>query len=218
MVKIKRTFPAPLSLAVEYKKENGSYAQDDVIKQLQTDFNGKCYICEMKNLSDPQIEHLLPHKQGKDKKRKFDWENLFWACPHCNRVKNQKKYEEGILDCCKIDPEEFLFFRLNEKYTEVGIKMENIAAERTAELINEVFNLQNTGMRIYASAFRLQELQKEMNVFYDKLESFKKNRNSVVARRTLKALLKRESQFAAFKRCYIQEHAKEYPELLPYIK
>lgn len=60
--------------------------------------------------------------------------------------------------------------------------------------------------------------QKEMNVFYDKLESFKKNRNSVVARRTLKALLKRESQFAAFKRCYIQEHAKEYPELLPYIK
>lgn len=218
MVKIKRTFPAPLSLAVEYKKENGSYAQDDVIKQLQTDFNGKCYICEMKNLSDPQIEHLLPHKQGKDKKRKFDWENLFWACPHCNRVKNQKKYEEGILDCCKIDPEEFLFFRLNEKYTEVGIKMENIAAERTAELINEVFNLQNTGMRIYASAFRLQELQKEVNVFYDKLESFKKNRNSVVARRTLKALLKRESQFAAFKRCYIQEHAKEYPELLPYIK
>lgn len=218
MVKIKRTFPAPLSLAVEYKKENGSYAQDDVIKQLQTDFNGKCYICEMKNLSDPQIEHLLPHKQGKDKKRKFDWENLFWACPHCNRVKNQKKYEEGILDCCKIDPEEFLFFRLNEKYTEVGIKMEDIAAERTAELINEVFNLQNTGMRIYASAFRLQELQKEMNVFYDKLESFKKNRNSVVARRTLKALLKRESQFAAFKRCYIQEHAKEYPELLPYIK
>lgn len=130
MVKIKRTFPAPLSLAVEYKKENGSYAQDDVIKQLQTDFNGKCYICEMKNLSDPQIEHLLPHKQGKDKKRKFDWENLFWACPHCNRVKNQKKYEEGILDCCKIDPEEFLFFRLNEKYTEVGIKMEDIAAER----------------------------------------------------------------------------------------
>lgn len=218
MVKIKRTFPAPLSLAVEYKKENGSYAQDDVIKQLQTDFNGKCYICEMKNLSDPQIEHLLPHKQGKDKKRKFDWENLFWACPHCNRVKNQKKYEEGILDCCKIDPEEFLFFRLNEKYTEVGIKMEDIAAERTAELINEVFNLQNTGMRIYASAFRLQELQKEMNVFYDKLESFKKNRNSVVARRTLKALLKRESQFAAFKRCYIQEHAKKYPELLPYIK
>lgn len=172
----------------------------------------------MKNLSDPQIEHLLPHKQGKDKKRKFDWENLFWACPHCNRVKNQKKYEEGILDCCKIDPEEFLFFRLNEKYTEVGIKMEDIAAERTAELINEVFNLQNTGMRIYTSAFRLQELQKEMNVFYDKLESFKKNRNSVVARRTLKALLKRESQFAAFKRCYIQEHAKEYPELLPYIK
>ena len=53
MVKIKRTFPAPLSLAVEYKKENGSYAQDDVIKQLQTDFNGKMLYLRNEKLVGP---------------------------------------------------------------------------------------------------------------------------------------------------------------------
>ena len=65
---------------------------------------------ELKGLQDPQIEHLLPHKNGKWPDRKFDWENLFWACGHCNRVKNQKKYEEGILNCCQRDPEEAMPF------------------------------------------------------------------------------------------------------------
>lgn len=42
----------------------------------------------MKILQDPQVEHLLPHKNGKYKERKFDWDNLFWSCGHCNGVKN----------------------------------------------------------------------------------------------------------------------------------
>lgn len=33
------------------------------------------------------MEHLLPHKNGKYLDRKFDWNNLFWACGHCNNVK-----------------------------------------------------------------------------------------------------------------------------------
>ncbi len=64
MVKVKRTFPAPASLEIE-------------IRQLRDDFHNKCYICEMKNLQDPEVEHLLPHKNGKYWDRKFDWNNLF---------------------------------------------------------------------------------------------------------------------------------------------
>lgn len=48
MVKVKRSFPAPASLGEEAGKLNGSYAQQDVIERLMTDFNGKCYICELK--------------------------------------------------------------------------------------------------------------------------------------------------------------------------
>lgn len=31
-------------------------------------------------------------------------------------------------------------------------------------------------------------------------------------------MVKRESAFAAFKRCYVREHIKEYPQLKDYIR
>ena len=77
MIKIQRTFPAPASLAIEAKKASGKYDKPDVVKQLREDAHDKCYICEMKGLQDPVVEHLLPHKDGKYPDRKFDWNNLF---------------------------------------------------------------------------------------------------------------------------------------------
>lgn len=105
MVKVIRSFPAPESLAEEAKKVTGKYDKSDVIERLKEDFHNKCYICEMKELQDPNVEHLLPHKNGTYLERKFDWENLFWSCSHCNSVKNNGKYDDGIIDCCKDDPE-----------------------------------------------------------------------------------------------------------------
>lgn len=58
MIKVERSFPAPISLS-EQRKYDGA----DVVAQLRADFNDKCYICGMGNLQDPQIEHLLPHKK-----------------------------------------------------------------------------------------------------------------------------------------------------------
>lgn len=101
MVKVERSMPAPASLKEQAMKKNGSYKEEDVVLRLKKDFHDKCYICELKGLQDPQVEHLLPHKNGLYRKRMFDWDNLFWACSHCNSVKNQSKYEEGIIDCCQ---------------------------------------------------------------------------------------------------------------------
>lgn len=152
MIKIERTFPAPASLAIEAKRASGKYDGPDVIKQLREDAHDKCYICEMKGLQDPVVEHLLPHKNGKYPDRKFDWNNLFWSCGHCNGGKNQQKYDEGIIDCCQQDPEEL-----------------------------------------------------------------SKNPDSKVVLRKLKAILRRESAFAAFKRDYIRENRERFPQLMPYI-
>ena len=164
MVKIKRSFPAPKSLAVEKEKVRGSYSEPDVICQLKKDFHNKCYICEIDHLQDPQVEHLLPHMNGKYPERKFDWNNLFWACGHCNSVKNQRKYDEGIINCCKEDPEDLLCFHLENE--EVNVYAKDITKKKdvlTAQLIMEVFNLKNTGMRVYKSEMRVQELNYEMN-------------------------------------------------------
>lgn len=218
MVKIDRSFPAPDSLAAEAKKACGSYLCPDVVERLEDDFHNKCYLCEMKELQDPQVEHLLPHKNGRYPERKFDWNNLFWSCGHCNGVKNQQKYDAGILDCCRQDPEEAIVFDLHEK--DIFVKERdsaNGAAALTAQLVTEIFNLRNTGMRVCNSALRLKKLQEEMNVFYAQLEAYKNNPTSRRLSRTMAALLKRESAFAAFKRCYIRERIDEFPALRDYI-
>ena len=109
MVKIERTQTPPASLAVEKKKEEngscGTYNQTDVVVQLNKGFHGKCYLCEQDELQSIQIEHLKPHHGGKNIDLKYDWNNLFFSCSHCNSVKNRKQYESNILDCCSTDPE-----------------------------------------------------------------------------------------------------------------
>lgn len=219
MVKVQRSFPAPASLETESRKLSGSYCEPDVIERLKQDFHNKCYICELKDLQDTEVEYLVPHHNGRYPERKFDWNNLFWSCGHCNKVKNQQKYEGGILDCCRQDPEKAVCFRLKGDGVLVQAKhAEDTKAVLTAELVQEVFNRKNTGMRIYKSDMRLKELKKEMNLLYDSLECIKVNPDSKIAQRKLKALLRRESKFAAFKRNYIRENQDRFPQLLLYIE
>lgn len=218
MVKIERSYPEPSSLAEEREKASGSYEKEDVVKQLKKDFHDKCYICELKGLQDPQVEHLLPHKGGKIKERKFDWGNLFWVCPHCNGVKNQLKYEGKILDCCKVDPEQRIHFRYADKNVIVEPRQQDDEiAIYTAELVWEVFNIRNTGMRVIKSNYRMKELAREMNLLYKNLLQYKEKPDSRIVCRKIQALLKRESAFAAFKRCYIREHHAEFPKWNRYL-
>lgn len=213
MVKIERSYPAPASLAIESQKKNGKYNGEDVIRQLVHDFHDKCYICEMKPVTDVQVEHLLPHRGGEYRDRKFDWDNLFLSCPHCNQVKNKTKYDAGIIDCCKEDPEEFLLFRLeNDSVVVRALSEHDGKAQRTADLVEETFHCMNTGSLTHDSEVRLQDLQKEMNVLYTWLGKYKNDKNGR-AKRILKGLLSRESAYAGFKRSYIRLHKKEYPEL-----
>ena len=218
MVKLERTFPAPKSLQIEAQKASGSYAEPDVIEQLKRDFNNKCYLCELDNLQDPQVEHLLPHMNGKYLERKFDWNNLFWSCGHCNNVKNQRKYDVGIIDCCKENPEELISFKLENEEVQINAwEQKNTKAILTAQLITEIFSMKNTGMRVYKSEMRFQELNREMNKLYDTLEEMQEEPDSKLVLRKLKALLRKESKFAAFKRNYVRENQEKFPQLLQYI-
>lgn len=218
MVKIERSFPAPASLAIQAQNPSGgSYSEADVIQRLKADFHNKCYICELKGLQDPEVEHLLSHKNRTYPERVFDWNNLFWVCGHCNKVKNQRKYDEGVLDCCNRDPEETITFRLQGREVIVIPKKQNDPeAVLTAVLVEEVFKLKNTAMRDYKREFRFRKLNEEMNILYDNLEEMQKNPQSRVIMRKLEALLRRESAFAAFKRNYIREHSSQFPQLLQY--
>lgn len=146
--------------------------------------------------------------------RKFDWNNLFLSCAHCNAVKNKHKYDGGIIDCCKTDPESVLNFKLqgNEVTVDV-IDGSDPKTKLTAELVEEVFHTTNTGILTLGSEARLYGLQREMNVLYSMLQRYVKNPDNVLVIRTLRGLLNRESAYAGFKRCYIRSHREEYPDL-----
>ncbi len=64
------------SLKIE-KAKNGSYNTPAVNAALREMFHGKCYICENKQITSYQIQHLISHRG--DIELKYDWNNLF--CP-----------------------------------------------------------------------------------------------------------------------------------------
>lgn len=214
MVKCDKSPTVPASLAVEKAKgTSGSQRGEDVVRQLKTDFHDKCYICELKGLQDPQIEYLKPHKGNID--LKFDWNNLFWSCSHCNSIKNQQKYDGNIINCCQEDPERHISCQYVNNEVDVNALDHEITSQITAELINETFNLQNTGMRVVAAAYRTKALRKEMNIFFNELQRYENNKIAINKRRVV-VRLKRSAAFAAFKRSYIRNNEK-YAELQEYV-
>lgn len=217
MVKIDRHSVPPSSLDVERQKAHGLYNMTDVIQQLRTDSHDKCYICELKGLSDPEVEHLRPHHDRKIVERVFDWNNLFYVCPHCNNLKKEEKYDDKIIDCCVDDPEEML----EQCYEKGHVKIHNIINEEcaimTAELIQECFEKCNTGIREAACKYRIDRLAESMDVLYKTLEKYKKNPESERYMKSLKFALSRESTFAAFKRSYVRKHIGDYPDLKEFL-
>ena len=203
----------------EAQKKDGEYNKSDVTERLKRDFHNKCYICGIDKLQDAVVEHRLPHKNGKYPERKFDWNNLFWSCMHCNSVKNRDMYDVGIIDCCRRDPEEYLTFDFTEDNISVSATDENdIEAQLTATLMYEVFNIRNTGIRIARSQERLERLQEQMNILITALGKYKKNPGNKSVLRTLKVYLRKESAFSEFKRAYVRKRLDEFPYLREYLE
>ena len=218
MVKIDRNPIPPPSLAIEKQKVNGDYNKADVIQQLKEDSHGKCYLCELGSLSDPEVEHLRPHHGRKIAERVFDWNNLFYACPHCNNLKKEAKYDDKIIDCCIEDPEE----KLEQNYENGHVHVHHIVDEEcaimTAELIQDCFEKRNTGIREAACQYRIDYLSETMDILYKTLEKYKDNPGSQRYIKSLKVSLNRKSVFAAFKRNYVRKHIVDYPDLKDFLK
>lgn len=216
MVKVERTQQAPASLAIEKQKVSGKYNLPDVVNLLYHDFNGKCYICEIDKLQSSEVEHLKPHHNGQFRDRKFDWNNLFLICPHCNSVKNQDKYNDLIIDCCQKDPEQVLVQELIEGHVHVSLLIESPEAEATAKLIEECFEYTNTAIRTKECEVRIEALQTVMTVLCKQLAMYRKNKTPRTEK-TLRGMLDRKYKFAGFTRTYVRNHLDCYPELKQYV-
>ena len=216
MVKVERTPTPPASLADEKKKASGCYRKSDVLLQLQHDFHGKCYLCEINELQSIHVEHLYPHG-GHNKELEFDWNNLFLSCPHCNLVKTQKKYTGMVLDCCKNDPEAAVNHLFENGHVAVHALQNTPESKMTAELLTECFEKTDTGVRILECQTRINALNRTMNMLYKQLMEYRRT-SSDRNLRVLCAMLSRTYKFAGFTRAYVRGHLKDYPDLAEYVQ
>lgn len=224
MIKIERKETEKTKKAVadlyEAKQLGSSYNTENVNKALKEVFHGKCYICENKNATSYQIEHLIPHR--KDVELKYDWNNLFWSCAHCNNIKSDKY--EPILDCTQKEVEKLIAFRkkgyfgTDEKLEFTPLVEGNESVENTASLLKAVYYGITPQKEIEARIIR-KALRKNLSEFKEYVREYQEAEDEE-EKKDIGELLKRElrdsSAFTAFKRWLIWDN-EMYSDIEKYI-
>lgn len=224
MIKIERRHTDKAQAAIESlqkaREKNSTYNTPEVNRALKEIFHGKCYICENKECTSFQIEHLIPHRG--DTELKYDWNNLFWACSHCNNTKLGKY--DPVIDCTKENVEELIAFRKEGYFgTEERLVFDLLAVGRkdvqnTKRLLEEVYYGTTSQKKMEAKILR-KTLREELSKFKEYVREYQEAEDE--DKEDLECLLKRElgdsSPFAAFKRWLIRDNQAAFPELTAYI-
>lgn len=223
MIRVERKVTEKAQKAMESlqraKEKNDMYNTSEVNRALREMFHGKCYICENKQVTSYQIEHLHAHRGDRD--LKYDWNNLFLACAHCNNTKLGKY--EPIVDCTKENVEEMIAFRKKGYFgTEEQLLFEplifNEEIMNTIKLLQEVYYGSTPQKRMEAKILR-RILRKELSEFKEYVREYREAEDD--EKEDLKYLIKQQlensSSFAAFKRWLIRDNKDMYPELMTYI-
>lgn len=216
MVKIERretdkTRLAIQSLAKEKSKARGKYNTLEVIEALQEVFYEKCYICENKKVTSWEVEHLRPHCG--DLELKFDWNNLFWSCSHCNHIKGTSYVP--ILDCTKIEIDEVIAFRKIGYFgTKESLVFDMVyegkvsqELKMTCELLRRVYFGKTVQERVGAKIVHnavLVELSTFKNYVREYNSASGEDKQDLFCKITLE--LKSNSSFAAFRRWIIRDN------------
>jgi HNH endonuclease len=223
MINFTKSQPAPACLAVE-KVKNGEYKCGDVLERLNDDFHRKCYICEDKDLTSINVEHLIPHRGDID--LKFDWDNLCLACYHCNNIKSDT--HDDILNCVSnaiiiTDAIQFQidgFPKAKPKFE--ALLQSNVQVENTINLLDAVYNGTTPLKKIESSNLR-DKLGKEMKEFSDLLHEYfytdgLEESEKVDLKKEIKRKLSLQSPFTAFKIGVIKSNAvmlSEFNDVVP---
>ena len=138
---------------------------------------------------------------------KYEWENLFYACVHCNKIKGSGY--DNIIDCTKEDPEEYITMRFNsypENYVETSYRLNSAENKETRELLDKVYNGTGTPISEYEAKNLKKRISKELKEFTECVENYQDERDPklrAVYWNDIKEMLNRESNFAGFKRSIV---------------
>ena len=222
MLYFEKSQPAPYCLENEKNKVNGDYKCDDVLDRIRNDFKNKCYICEYKEPETINIEHFIPHQGNID--LKFDWNNLFWSCSHCNNTKLSNFI--NLLNCT--DANDDIENRLKYKFSPFPFEWVIIEALdnspetlSTRDLLLNVYN-GTTKLKTIESANLRNKLLEEIKDFQDLLcEYFKdiySDEDLEYFLVKIKGHLNKASNFTSFKRWIVLKNDRLREEFENYFE
>ncbi len=216
MIHLPKSQPAPVSLATEKTKASGRYNCEDVLLQIQTDFKNKCYICESKEPKAINVEHFVPHRGDIDKK--FDWNNLFYCCSHCNNTKLDKPQYDDILNCTDMTHkvESQIHYKM-DAFPECDVEIRpNVANPsqcilNTVALLNEIYTGTTTTKKLEANNIRKDILQ-EIKYFQELLINYYNDENTPEEKQNIEykieRSLRKSTPYTVFKWWIIWDHPK----------
>ena len=218
MIYFEKSQPAPICL-----ENQTDYKCGDVLERLRTDFKNKCYICESKGLDNLNVEHFKPHYNGKYKDLKFDWNNLFFACVHCNNIKRAKF--DNILNCTDLNDtiEEKINYHFQGAPTElvkITVNQNDEKTLQTQELLLAVYNGTTVEKKMESESIR-DTLADEIAHFLKYLRRHHKEYDEKDKRRYSRKIekhLKNTSAFTAFKRQFIKDNPELFKQFGSYFK
>lgn len=214
MIFLPKTQPPPPCLAIEKAKNNGTYNCEGVLELLRSDFKNKCYLCETKEPHSINTEHFLPHR-NENKDLKFDWDNLFYCCVHCNSTKHAKVQYDEILNCTieADNVETSIKYHINpypKEQAEISAQViDNVRVSNTVALLLEIYNGTTTLKKMESANIR-SKLLKEIRAFQDLLFKFYDDAYTEEEKIQIKDSIIRElrqtSNFTAFKKWVLRDN------------
>lgn len=222
MIFFKKRETPPPSLAIEKAKGSENYRGKDVINALSEDFKSKCYLCETKWPTGINVEHFEEHRGNRDKM--FDWNNLFYACAHCNNTKNSlyRSRPSNLLNCTLSDHkvDYWIEYRLEGdaqfKSLKADIKRNPSVPEsdyeekinNTIELLLLIYNGTGTTIKNEESYNILSQLNEELKDFTSLLNDYCFADNDEKKREVKESVineLQADRPYVAFKKWLIRD-------------
>jgi hypothetical protein len=206
MINLVKSQPAPDCLAIEKLKKNGTYNCGDVLMRLKTDSHNKCYLCEDKGITSINIEHFIAHLGDLD--LKFDWNNLFYVCGHCNNTK--LALYQRLLNCTNstikiTDVIKFKGYGMPKEHFKITATeaQPSLETTNTVALLNAIYTGTTKNKEIASENLR-DKVSKELAAFTQYLRDFYYEEGlNELEKETLTAKIRRrlspESPFTAFK-------------------
>lgn len=217
MFNVVRKYPAPLSLSAQK-----SYSGEDVWLTLQEIFFHKCYLCETKQPTDINVEHLRPHAQ--DLALKYSWENLYYACSRCNNLKLDGFKE--ILDCADPNIDVFRKIKILPPHSYQGhiiISATDSQSEtlETVELLSRIYNNPTTINKTITCAHLKNNIFKKYTSLTESMRQYLDDESTASEKQhsleKLQTLMKKEQAFSALLRWVVLEDSYFKPLLETYM-